>query len=586
VDPRTKHRRTSFRVAAVAFPFVAVAATNLALYLSDVGVNTEFILRTGQGIDSKLYLNPRADYVYGLFDLRGPEPRAFARAKPKTTMRIIVVGESSVQGFPYSSELAFPRQLQLVLERQLTGRQFEVINAGIVGISSTPLVDVVQHLVGAAPDLIVVYAGHNEFYGVGGVASKVPAVPSQFAVRRFRLAQAIIGQSNAGSADGDLIASLPRQLEIAADDPLVHAAEQMYSRNLAAIVECCRRNHVPIVLCSPVSNLRDRSPRCTTDEPDGPRSNWNSTSGQTDGGGQPQVPATERARWEKACRLRPENAAFHFRLAQSCEAAGDRPAALSEYTIARDLDVCRYRAPSRFCELLREMASRDEMAAVRYLDLTPAFEWATPFAAPGEDLFLEHVHFNFEGHWLVARTLGRFIIEEVLVKSWNPEAVPDSADRDAWLGVIPEDHLTAHVLAWFLTRGVPFDQAIDAERHQSALASKVRSLTDALTPDQQRRLFALPHQTKIDDLVDGLGRALLQERQAEQALQYFQVGERRRPWMPNSRVFAAVCLHQLGRDREARQTLATADESCLPPFKTLVGVRDKLEAELADSAGD
>jgi tetratricopeptide (TPR) repeat protein len=186
----------------------------------------------------------------------------------------------------------------------------------------------------------------------------------------------------------------------------------------------------------------------------------------------------------------------------------------------------------------------------------------------------------------VARTLGRCIVEEILARSWTSESVPDDRDRNEWLGAIPEDHLTAHVLAWFLTKGVPFDRAVDAQRHQAELAAKLQNFMDALTADEQRRLFGLAHQTKINDLVDGLGRSLLKDRQAASALEYFQLGERRRPWMPNSHVFAAMCLMQLGKKQEAIAALNRADQACLPPVATLRRVRDEVAAELGPIPAD
>jgi len=380
-------------------------------------------------------------------------------------------------------------------------------------------------------------------------------------------------------SEGDLISSLPRQLEIEVGSPLVHQAEEAYSRSIEAIIEIAERSGVPLLVCNPVSNLRDQSPRLP-DRVAIDSANDASEAGSTTELALTRGRARERPRLEEACRLDPNNAALHYRLAQAYEEVGYRSAALGEYFCARELDVCRYRAPSSFRNVLTKCVAKADPSRARFLDLEPAVEAASKFAAPGSDLFLEHVHFNLEGHWLMARLIGRAIVQDVLDEIWKPELVPGPAERDQWLGVIPEDRLTAVVLAWFMTKDVPFDRAADAARHQDELEKRMQALRKTLSEDQARRLFDLPHQTKIDDLVDGLGRALVKDRAFEEALDHFRLGARRRPWMPNSDVFAAECLHRLGRFDEAAEALERADRACLPPTPALLGVRRDLDERL------
>jgi lysophospholipase L1-like esterase len=577
---RLSRRQIAFRVGGVCFPWILLVVANLWLYLADAGVNTQFILPAPRAAHGRHYLNPLADFPYTQCDLRGPEPRAFDLPKPKGNFRIVVVGESSVQGYPYPSELAFPRQLELVVARQFPEKQVEVLNAGIVAISSAVLVEVVEQVLSLEPDVVVVYAGHNEFYGVGGVASNAPVAAWRVELMRFRLAQALARKSTAPGARGDLISTLPRQLHIEAASPLIREAEETFARNMARIVELAGRRHVPLLVCGVASNLRDQSPRlpeASTGRHASDRSVGSDRPFRADDAAAGRL---SRTTLEDACRLDPENAVLHYRLAQACEAAGDRDAALGAYIRARDLDVCRYRAPTSFREILQRVCDEHSSPTLRFIDVGRAFEAETRLAAPGSDLFLEHVHFSFDGHWLLARLLGRSIIENFAGREWRDGAVPSPEERDEWLDVIPEDHVTAHALAWFVTKEVPFDRAADAQQHHARLGKRLQELLEALPADHARRLAVLPHQTKVDDLVDGLGRAYLEERRAETALRMFELGRRRRPWLPNSAVFAAACLQQLGRFDEARQALEEADRACLPPQPALTKVRKHVESRL------
>ncbi|MEO8498005.1 MAG: hypothetical protein ABI614_23305, partial [Planctomycetota bacterium] len=226
-QPQTPRRRTGrrtwlLRSLALFFPFGAVALVNALLVWAGVGVDTSLVTSNDRIPKGMSFLNPGCDLLYCNRDLRGPEPRAFDLPKHDKTFRIVVVGASSVQGYPYPSELSFPRHMELLLSRQLSGRDVEVLNAGIVGLGTTPLVDVVSQSFAASPDLIVLYAGHNEFYGIGGVATHAPASRLGIRFRRFRLGQVLTSCFTPDdSARGELITELPSDTAIPIDSPLV-----------------------------------------------------------------------------------------------------------------------------------------------------------------------------------------------------------------------------------------------------------------------------------------------------------------------------------------------------------------------------
>ena len=50
-------------------------------------------------------------------------------------------------------------------------RHFEVINCGMTAINTFCLLDFATEVVGYEPDLIILYAGHNEFVGPYGVTT-------------------------------------------------------------------------------------------------------------------------------------------------------------------------------------------------------------------------------------------------------------------------------------------------------------------------------------------------------------------------------------------------------------------------------
>ena len=570
-----RRRRWLFRATSVLLPVALVLLVNAALGWLGIGEDARLVVRSKRSSAGVYHFNRRVDAAYAASDLRGPEPRGFVLPKPEGTFRVVVVGASSVQGYPFPSELSFSRHLELVLSRQLPDRKVEVLNAGIVGLGTTPLIDVVRQSLSAAPDVIVVYAGHNEFYGVGGVASNAPLSRLAMHARQYRLVRVLSGLLASDEPDSsELITRLPREFEIPPDSPLMAAARQQYRRNLEAMSATCHRAGVPLLVCGVVCNLRDQSPRrpaskTTEDDEGGVDDQKNDKSDSTS-----DAPAVELMAagsfaeaggiLERSLEAEPTDAVLHYRLAQCLEHLGRSDDAAREYQLACDYDVCRYRAPSSFREIAADVARGGKPDAVYYVDLAPEFTRAAEFAAPGHDLFIDHVHFTVEGNWLVANTLGRSLVVQVAKSSWRESAIPSDTQRDEWLGLLTEDRVVSSTLGLILTTVSPLDQAVDVERHRESLQTKVDYYAQQMSEENSACFASLDPNTRVDDLVDGLGRAYLDQGLTHHAVDLFERGKRRRPWMSNSFVFAAACYEKMGRRQAAVDNLEQSYHTTMP----------------------
>jgi tetratricopeptide (TPR) repeat protein len=123
------------------------------------------------------------------------------------------------------------------------------------------------------------------------------------------------------------------------------------------------------------------------------------------------------------------NAELRFRRAQSLLAEGKTREASREFQAARDLDELRFRADTHTNRIIRETASAMGRPLV---DAEQAFGRA---GIPGDELFYEHVHLNFGGNDLLARTLLPQVVASLRLP---PASVPDSETvwrdlaRTAW----------------------------------------------------------------------------------------------------------------------------------------------------------
>jgi tetratricopeptide (TPR) repeat protein len=94
-------------------------------------------------------------------------------------------------------------------------------------------------------------------------------------------------------------------------------------------------------------------------------------------------------------------AAAAFKLARQALDAANLRAADSLFTLARDEDFVRFRAPSDFNIIIRRVASESGAHVVAAEDDIRA---ASQFHIPGGDLFFEHVHLRSKGYALIGRS--------------------------------------------------------------------------------------------------------------------------------------------------------------------------------------
>ena len=92
--------------------------------------------------------------------------------KKENTFRVFVLGGSSAEGFPFDPMGSFSRYIRRRLELVYPNTPVEVINLGMTAVNSYTVLDLLPGVLNQKPDLILIYAGHNEYYGALGVGSE------------------------------------------------------------------------------------------------------------------------------------------------------------------------------------------------------------------------------------------------------------------------------------------------------------------------------------------------------------------------------------------------------------------------------
>src|SRR3990172_10902472 len=166
-------KRRLFSAITFSLPVLFLVILEAALQLFHYGGNRALFVSTPD--ESSVYygINTEAGRRYFFWGNFVPTPRKdlFLKKKPPNGYRIFVLGGSTTAGFPYGNNVTFTRILQRRLADTFPNRRIEVVNTAFTAINSYTILDFMDEILEQKPDAILIYAGHNEFYGALGVGS-------------------------------------------------------------------------------------------------------------------------------------------------------------------------------------------------------------------------------------------------------------------------------------------------------------------------------------------------------------------------------------------------------------------------------
>ncbi|WP_337880170.1 SGNH/GDSL hydrolase family protein [Rheinheimera sp.] len=391
---------------ALLLPALFLLSLELTLRLSDVAAKPKFFIESN---DFPGYLQPNPQLLQRYFPNQSlplsPDSQFFKAQKAKGVFRIVVQGESSAAGFPYGRWGSLQALLSQRFKRTYPDQQIEVINTAMAAVSSYNLLDFADDIIQLQPDLVLIYAGHNEYLGLFGVASRVHNPGQNWLTQLhltlldwhvYRLLNQWLAPGNPLLTSPDsaepLMAKLAAGHRVPLDSALYQAGLQQFSENLHALADIYRQAAVPVMIGTLISNEADQPPLAVTSQSD-----WAQLS---------QTPA--QADFQQLLAQQPAAAAYWQ--GQQALLHGDTTKAVQSFSHARDLDELRFRAPAAFNRIIRELAHSQGLYLV---DVEQALRSQYPLF--DRQLFLEHVHLNSYGYFLLAEQFYQAIVHSGLL---------------------------------------------------------------------------------------------------------------------------------------------------------------------------
>ena len=321
--------------------------------------------------------------------------------KGEDLFRVFCIGESSMFGTPYEFSATIPALVRKQLRHICPGKTVEVINFGASAVNTNVIADMAPGLASLKPDAVLLYTGHNEFYGPDGVGApwiekRFPFLtPLKYRVREIRLvrlAQRFLASLRSGTAPSDrnLMKEVSRGATVEIGSPEAARIFGRFRENLRRIFRTFGDAGIPVVASDISSNLMF-PPFEHTSRP---------SAGEI-------PPLFAEARYREIIeRLSPlrsadsSDAFIDYWLGRAYAALGDNEKGISFLERARDEDLLKFRAPGRINLILHEVCREEGVPCAAADSMLRA---GSPSGITDGTFFWEHLHPNARGYDLIAR---------------------------------------------------------------------------------------------------------------------------------------------------------------------------------------
>lgn len=373
-----KSKKRFFYFITLLIPIVFFILLELVLRLLGYGAQQPVFI-TDVADENYLIFNPQVSERYFAqkeFSTQG-QYDVFLKEKNPNTLRIFIQGASTSAGFPYNHSGSFPRLLEQKLQHYYSDKNIEVVNTSLAATNSFTLLDLTDEIIAEKPDMVIIYGGHNEYYGALGVGSSQSFGKSTEAtnlylrlknVRIVQLIKNIVKGIYSVRIDADdeqtLMAKMVKDESIPFNSPLYEQGVTQYRSNIESILRKYKEADVPVFICTLVSNIKDFKPFQSSDD-----SEFNALGSFQEGVSMLETNSNE-------AKEKLEN--------------------------ARNYDLLKFRAPSAIEQSIKELANE---LNVPVIDTRAAFEKNSEYGLIGDELLLEHVHANLDGQRLFSETI-------------------------------------------------------------------------------------------------------------------------------------------------------------------------------------
>ena len=304
----------------------------------------------------------------------------FDQQKKKNAFRVFVLGGSSAAGFPYMPMGSFSRYIRKRLEITYPNTTIEVVNISLSAVNTYTILDLLPGVMEQKPDLILIYAGHNEYYGALGVGSMESLgafrsfVKLVLYLNKYKTVQlmrntisgifSLFASKNLQESPGTLMSHMAKDQYISFNSAKFKNGLDQFEGNMKEILELIKKSNVPAIIGEVVSNLKDQKPFISISFNDYPTA-------------------------DKVYDDANENLMN-----------GNSEDADSLFRLAKDLDALRFRAPEKINQIIWNLCGEYNVTCV---NIDSIFNSVSPNGIVGKNLMTDHLHPNIKGYQMIGK---------------------------------------------------------------------------------------------------------------------------------------------------------------------------------------
>lgn len=382
-----------FKLIAIFIPLIFICLLEISLRIFHYGHDLHLFVNSNTQKDSLVfnkyvsqkYFTQSENATIGTY-----EP--FAKVKTPNTFRIFVLGESTSQGFPYNHNGSFHRWLKYRLMHTFPEKNIEIINLSLTAVNSITVYDFSKEVVNYTPDAVLVYVGHNEYYGALGIGStsnignNLAVIRLKLKLKPLRIVQLMINtihsiasifQSNKQDNNQQLMKRMALNQHIIYNSSSYFKGMAQFEQNLNDICKVFSKHKIPLFISNLVNNEKDLKPFIS------------------------DTSSTEKS------------AIAQFQLAQQAYNNHDFSTAKNKFILSKDLDLLRFRAPEALNTSISKITKL--YSGVYLVDTHSLFESKSPNQIIGHETILEHVHPNLFGYALISDAFYNSLLQHKLL---------------------------------------------------------------------------------------------------------------------------------------------------------------------------
>ena len=389
-----------YNIILILIPFFAIFLLEISLSYFNYGLKYNQWERVD---NQKMLLNNEIAfrYFYQTESIPYPSQDLFDIKKKPGAIRVFVLGGSSAAGYPFSPNGSLSKYVRKRLELVYPYKQIEVINCAMTAINSYAILDMLPGILEQEPDIILIYAGHNEYYGALGAGSletlgnSRDLVNFMLSINHYKTIQLIRNGiqavvqlfSSSEKRTGTLMSRMAKEQTIELNSETYNTGLSQFEGNLRDILNLAKQQNVNVILSDLTSNLKDQKPFISID-----------------------IPPSQSANlaFEKA------NDVLEF---------GHPEEALHFFYEAKDLDGLRFRAPTKINSIIYDLANEFDYPVIK---TDSVFNSLSPDGIVGNNLMTDHLHPTLEGYQII----GKLFFNKMLEQNYLPAAAKIEQTKD------------------------------------------------------------------------------------------------------------------------------------------------------------